>query len=180
MVPMMIGAALMTPLVAKFGAKNICFAGCLVMLAGGILVMFFPANPTMIAVGLVVKYLGASALAVNSFSMMGDTVEYSEWRFGVRPDGLTFSAITFGEKLGSAIGTVIVSSVMAAFGYVAQAASQSSSSILGMKIIFIYIPIVIAVVCTILMHFYDLDEKYDQIVEELQDRRTLNLEELPQ
>ncbi len=173
MVPMMVGALFMTPLVARFGARNTSLGGCVVMLIGAVIVMLFPENPVPLAVGLVVKALGASALAVNGFAMMGDTVEYSEWKFGVRPDGLTYSAITFGEKLGSAVGTVLVSSIMAAFGYTAQAATQSASSIFGMKVIFIYIPIAIAVICTVLLSFYDLDKKYDGIVADLKARSSV-------
>ncbi len=173
MAPMMVGAFLITPLVSKFGARNTCLGGCAIMLFGVIMSAFFATNPTMLGLSLIIKSLGASALAVNSFAMMGDTVEYSEWKFGIRPDGLTYSAITFGEKLGSAIGTVIVSSVMAAFGYVEQAEVQSVTAICGMKVIFIYIPMAIAVICTVLMGFYDLDKKYDQIVSELTERNSV-------
>lgn len=170
MAPMMVGALFMAPLVAHFGAKNTSLGGCILMLVGAVITCVFSTNPTILGLGLTIKALGSSALAVNGFSMMGDTVEYSEWKFGVRPDGLTFSAVTFGEKLGSAIGTVIVSGVMAAFGYVAQAIEQSGSAILGMKIVFIYIPIAIAIICIILMSFYDLDKKYDAILADLKKR----------
>ena len=170
MAPMMLGAIAVTFLVNKFGARNTCLGGCVMMLIGAVITMLFSTNPTMLGIGLVIKALGSSALAVNGFSMMGDTVEYSEWKFGVRPDGLTFSAVTFGEKLGSAIGTIIVSSIMAAFGYVEQAAVQSDSAILGMKVVFIYIPIAIAIACTVIMSFYDLDKKYDQIIADLNAR----------
>lgn len=170
MAPMAIGALCLTPLVKKFGARNVMVYGILVSVIGIVICVFAPANPVVLAVGLVIKGLGASALAVTGFAMMGDTVEYSEWKFHVRPDGMAYSAVTFGEKVGSALGTVIVSGVMAATGYVGKAATQSATALFGIKAVFLYVPLVLGILEFILMHFYDLDKKYDQIVSDLNAR----------
>lgn len=171
MASMAVGALLMTTFVKKFGARNTLLGGIVVMAAGVLICIVAPANPTLLAVGLVIKGLGSSAPAVCGFSMMADTVEYSEWKYHVRPDGMAYSAVTFGEKVGSALGTVIVSGVMAATGYVGQAEVQSATALFGIKAIFLYIPLVIAILMFIMMSFYDLDKKYDSIIADLEKRK---------
>jgi GPH family glycoside/pentoside/hexuronide:cation symporter len=170
MAPMAIGALCLTPLVKKFGARNVMVYGILISIIGVVICVFAPANPTVLAIGLTIKGLGGSALAVTGFAMMGDTVEYSEWKFNVRPDGMAYSAVTFGEKVGSALGTVIVSGIMALTGYVGKAATQSATALFGIKTVFLYVPLILGIVEFILMHFYDLDKKYDQIVADLDAR----------
>lgn len=171
MAPMAVGALFVTPLVSKFGARNVCFAGTILYTIGVAIIVFAPAAPMVIAIGLIIKGLGGAAIAVTGFAMMGDTVEYSEWKFGVRPDGLTYSAVTFGEKVGAALGTVIVSAIMAMTGYVEQSATQSDMALTGLKMVFIYVPLVLGIIEVILLSRYDLDKNYSQIVKELEERR---------
>ena len=171
MLPIMIGALGMAPLVSKFGGRNVCLVGSACSLTGCLIVMIHATSPVFLGVGLVVKNLGASALAVCGFSMMGDTVEYSDWKFHVRPDGLSYSAVTFGEKVGAALGTVIVSGLMASTGYIQKAEVQTDLALFGIKAIFLYIPIIISIISIVLMAFYDLDQKYDQILEDLKARQ---------
>lgn len=171
MAPMAFGALIVTPLVSKFGAWKVCFGGTIMYTIGVAVLFIAPASPVVIAVGLIIKGLGGAAIAVTGFAMMADTVEYSEWKFGVRPDGLTYSAVTFGEKVGAALGTVIVSGIMTATGYVGQAATQSSTALFGLKVIFIYVPLVMGIIEVILMSRYDLDKNYAQILKDLEERR---------
>ena len=169
--PMAIGSLFVAPFVAKLGARNVCLTGVGVSIVGMIIMLFGPTTPAVLAVGLVIRGLGLSFIAVCSFAMMGVTVEYSEWKFGVRPDGLTYSAVTFGEKVGSALGTVIVSGVMAATGYVQQQATQSATAIFGIKALFLYIPLLLGAIQLVFLLFYDLDKKYDTIVADLNARK---------
>lgn len=171
MLPIMLGALFMAPLVSRFGGRNVCLVGSAFSLLGCLIIMTDASSPLVLGLGLVVRSLGASALAVCGFSMMGDTVEYSDWKFKIRPDGLSYSAVTFGEKVGAALGTVIVSALMAATGYVQKAASQTDLALFGIKAIFLYIPIIISIVSIVLMYFYDLDKKYDQILADLKARK---------
>lgn len=171
MASMAVGALLMTAFVKKFGARNTLLGGIVVSVLGVLICIIASANPTLLAIGLVIKGLGSAAPAVCGFSMMADTVEYSEWKYHVRPDGMAYSAVTFGEKVGSALGTVIVTGIMALTGYVGKAHVQSATALFGIKAIFLYIPLIISIFMFILMHFYDLDQKYDEIVKDLEKRR---------
>ena len=103
--------------------------------------------------------------------MQADPVDYGEWKTGIRTDGLIFSASTFGEKVGSGLGALILSIVLAVGGYVSQASVQSAATITAIKVVFIYIPMILTIIGTIIISFYKLDSEYPKIMKELEERR---------
>lgn len=51
------------------------------------------------------------------FAMIGDTVEYEEWRSGIRAEGLVYAGPTFGQKMGGALGGMAVGWFLGFAGY---------------------------------------------------------------
>lgn len=85
----------------------------------------------------------------------------------MRIEGLVFSASSFGAKVGSGIGSALLGWILAAFGYVSSSAIQPALAITGIKVIFLYVPIVFFALMVLIMYFYDLDDKYDDIIAKL-------------
>ncbi|WP_245238250.1 MFS transporter [Paenibacillus etheri] len=42
--------------------------------------------------------MGTVPMAATGFSMLADTIEYGEWKTGMRTEGLVYSAGSFGSK----------------------------------------------------------------------------------
>lgn len=172
--PICAGIIVVTPLVKKYGKRNVSFAGSIISLAGCLVMALFSENWPVFFAGLLIKGCGSAPLAVASFAMLADTVEYGEWKFGVRSDGLAYSAEGFGEKVGSAVGGILVTSLMSIGGYVANQAVQTSGTIIAMKSVMSYIPIGTTIITLIILWNYDLDKKYPQIITELEARKKGN------
>jgi GPH family glycoside/pentoside/hexuronide:cation symporter len=74
-----------------------------------------------------VLLLHALAMAANGvhctlyWTLLADTVDFSEWSCGARPTGVMFSAGTSAQKLGVGIGAAIAGAALSANGYVANA-----------------------------------------------------------
>lgn len=168
--PILVGSLVVPFLMAKLSKRSVMILGNIIMLIGTILLALFPTDFTLVIVGLVIRGLGIAPGAVAGFAMLGDVADYGEWKTGIRSDGLIFSAATFGEKVGSGLGGLILGLVMAAGGYVAGAATQSATTLFAIKAVFAYIPILLAVISIILLFFYDLDKKLPQIVKDIQAR----------
>jgi len=152
------------PLVKSFGDGK---KGWLIV---AIIYGIAPTDITMIIVGLVIKGLGSAGFLVSAFAMLGDTVEYGQWKHGIRIEGLTFAAEGFAEKVGTGLGGAVLGAILGVGGYIGGQATQSASAILAMKVSFAYAPIVIAVFTAVLLYFYDLDKIYPKIVAELKER----------
>lgn len=71
----------------------------------------------------------ANAITITSaFAMIAQTVDYHEWLFGTRKEGLLSAGISLATKLGMAVGTAGIAYVLAASGYVPEAVSEVARS----------------------------------------------------
>jgi GPH family glycoside/pentoside/hexuronide:cation symporter len=102
--------------------------------------------------------------------MVSDTIEYGEWKTGIRIEGLTNSASSFGFKVGGGLGAAAIGWILAAGGYVGGAKIQSASAIFAVKSIYIYLPIIITVIQIGVLYLYKLDKEYPRILKELRER----------
>ncbi|MCR5605487.1 MAG: glycoside-pentoside-hexuronide (GPH):cation symporter, partial [Treponema sp.] len=169
--PMIVLIPLSKPLVARFGKRNMLAAGTLVMGLSRLFVWLVGSNLNLIFLGTFIFSIGC-ATAWTAAPMLWDTVEYGEWKTGVRQDGFIMSAQSFGQKVGTAIGTALVGWILAWFGYNGAAESQSHTAIIGITIDYIWLTVIFSALAVILLFaFYHLDSEYPKIVKELQERK---------
>ncbi len=129
----------------------------------------------MLALATVGEFF-AGMMPVLFFSMMGDTVDYSEWKNHRRATGLIFSAGTFINKTGHGFAGAMVLIVLAMYGYDAKVESTITDSIPGMILLMTGIPVVIGIIGVIFTLLYPLgDNKMKQIENDLIARRAGSL-----
>lgn len=102
------------------------------------------------------------------FAIVGDVVDYSEWKDGIREEGLTYSVTSFGQKIGTGLGTAALGWILAAGNYNGTAAVQPDSAIFAIKSLFLYLPLAITVVVLIIWYlFMGIDKVYPTVRKEL-------------
>ena len=121
--PMFLFMPFITKIVKKFGKKEASVVGTLVSLAGGLIMLVFPMVPKSVAlivymIGLVVFGVGMGVYTCVSWAMMGDAIDYNEWKFGTREEGTVYSLHSFFRKLAQGVGPSVVLLLMGALGYV--------------------------------------------------------------
>ena len=100
------------------------------------------------------------------WAMAPDTVEYAEWKTGIRAEGITFSAFTFVLKLETAIGGLLGGLWLSSAGYVPNV-EQSPETLKAILYMIALAPIITGIIGIILLKFYNLDTTtYNQIVDE--------------
>lgn len=173
--PTILGMFIIAPFIKKLGNRNTALAGTVIQIIGGVIMLFDPTNVTSLVVGMCIRSLGYTALVATSFSMLGDTVEYGEWKTGMRTEGLIFSAASVGNKFGSSIGAALIGWILGAAGYIAGGgATQSSEVVSSIKFMYIHLPIGVSVVSLILLLFFNLEKKRPKIIAELEALRIEN------
>lgn len=168
-----VGIAATGLLVQKFGKRRLYMG---LMAVGAVLMMlFYFVGPEQIGLIFVLHILTSLILGPNAplvWAMYADTADYSEWKTGRRSTGLVFSAATFAQKAGGALGGWITGYLLAFFGYEANTA-QSSDSIFGIVLLMSLIPAGFCALAAGVVWFYKLDDQFMLKIErELSSRRS--------
>lgn len=169
--PMLVLIPLSKSVTAKIGMRNGLIAGLLIMTLGRIVVGFGGSS------SLAAIYIGSFIFAVGcstqwcAYPLLCNTVEYGEWKNGYRQEGLIMSANSFGSKCGSALGTAFCGWILEWTGYKGEAAVQTASALNGISIVYVYLPIILNVICIIILSFYKLEKEYPAVIAELRKRR---------
>jgi GPH family glycoside/pentoside/hexuronide:cation symporter len=107
-----------------------------------------------------------------TFSMYADCADYNEWKTGRRATAMTFAAATFSQKLGGALASFVIASVLAGLGYVANQA-QTGASQTGIVLLISVVPGALALLAAVIMCFYNLtDTRLSEIQAALAERKS--------
>ncbi|MBQ8830422.1 MAG: MFS transporter [Oscillospiraceae bacterium] len=120
--PMFIFMPFVKKIVHKFGKKEASVAGTIVSMIGGVIMLIFPMVDRSVALlvymaGLIVFGIGMGIYTCVSWAMMGDAIDYNEWKFGTREEGTVYSLHSFFRKLAQGVGPSVVLLIMGALGY---------------------------------------------------------------
>jgi Na+/melibiose symporter-like transporter len=129
-------------------------------------------NNFMLLTGTVIGAIGLGLPVGLLFALIADTVDYGEWKSGVRAQGLLASTASgIAIKLGSGLGGAIPAWLLASGGYVANQ-TQIPSALHMIELSFIWIPIALCLLSIlILVTMYKWEKPHDEIVAELEIRR---------
>lgn len=161
--PMLVGIPMMPALYKKFGKRNVMLVGALVSAAGCALQLISPANLTMYIAFSIIRGFGSIMFSASIFTLASDIVEFSEWKHGIRTEGLVTSVNSFGMKVGTGVGAGLVGWVLALGGYNPAAEMQSLSSLQSMIALQLVIPMVFSLLLAVLLIFWDIDKFRPQI-----------------
>ena len=120
--PMFFFMPFIKKIVDKYGKKEASVAGTLLSLLGGAVMLVFPVVPYDMALivyvlGLVMFGIGMGIYTCVSWAMMGDAIDYNEWKFGTREEGTVYSLHSFFRKLAQGVGPAAVLLIMGWLGY---------------------------------------------------------------
>ena len=115
--PMFIFMPFATKLVKKHGKKEVASIGSIAGLVGGGILCIFPLCPMNLQlivymIGLVFFGLGMGFYNCVSWAMMGDAIDYQEWKTGKREEGVVYSLHSFFRKLAQGVGPAAVIAIM--------------------------------------------------------------------
>lgn len=179
----MFGAMLLMPLLfRKFNYKQIIIFTSLLGAAASVIVWFLGYERFWLCVPFfVISCIPLGAINVCSFAMIGDCLDYMEWKTGARLTGLGSAIQSFVTKFGNAISTsfIIVMYMIVDLNVADINASVTAHPLemtdavrTGMFSLISIIPAVSLLLCTVPLFFYDLvGEKKDRITKELAEQR---------
>lgn len=164
---------LCAPLIRKYGKRNVALAGAIIALAGHLLFFTNPMNFAWMAMSCVVRAVGLAPLNAAVFGMIGDVVEFGQWKTHIRQESLIFAGGSIGTKVGSGVASAAMTGFLSMAGYISSSTGtvEQPQQALDM-IVNIYKagPLIVATLAVITLFLYKLDKKYPAIMEELTKR----------
>lgn len=154
----------------KFGKHMTYMIGLVGMGLGFLGTGFAGTNVALLVVFNALKGVGLGAAGGMAFGMVADTLEYGEWKDGVKAVGMGNAAISAAQKLGLGIGQVVLGFILDAGGYDGSLAVQSDSAKNAISIIYNWLPVGLIVVTFFIMLTYKLDKELPKIQKELEER----------
>lgn len=169
----------------RFSSKRIVIYCGLINAAVGAVIFAlgsgFYTNPKVIVPllalqGIFTSFTSAIGSVVPT-KMIGDTVDYMEWKTGERNEGITFSFLTFIAKLTGSFSTAIATTIMPIIGLQSindewQLVESGVNTRFWLWALITIIPPVLNLLSLVPYAFYDLTgKKLETIQEEISERR---------
>ena len=130
MIPIVIFTPLARKMVTKYGKKELSLVGSICYVAGAAVLLLAPLgiipvadgstglDLVMYVVAQLIMALGMGIYSTVSWAMMGDAIDYNEWKTGKREEGVVYSLHSFFRKLAQGIGPAVALTIMQGMGYV--------------------------------------------------------------
>ena len=135
----------------------------------------------IILIFLFLNSLSGGMIGIIPPILIGDSIEWMEYKTYQRNEGVAFSIKTFMTKVTSALQSLLTTAALLAVHYVkppegVDFVKQSAETIRGLWAWYTIIPVLLSLLSLIPLVFYDLKgEKLDMVHSELQKRREENL-----
>lgn len=160
-IPIILGLVFTPALVAKFnGMYKLNFMGYTLGTAGrmGVVIAGYLGSVPLMLVFSAVAAVGMSPLQGDMNALIATCSEYTYLTKGKRVDGTMYSCTSLGTKLGGGLGTAIAGWLLAFSGYDGTAAVQSASCINMLHIMYLWIPMFINLLITIILFRLDVEK----------------------
>ena len=179
MIPIICFTPLARKMVTKFGKKELASFGALCSVFACVLMLVLPITPdgkglVIYIVCQLINSLGLGIYSTVSWGMMGDAIDYNEWKNGTREEGTVYALHSFFRKLAQGLGPSLALVIMVALGYVgANGSDQTAQVALNMRYLVAALYLFSAIMEFVgLALIYNLDKKtLAQMNEELEARK---------
>ena len=133
MIPIVVFTPLARKMVVKYGKKELAVVGAIASIIGGL--GMFIITPDNTGLDLIIYILcqlvyslGLGIYSTVSWAMMGDAIDYNEWKTGTREEGTVYSLHSFFRKLAQGVGPAVALVIMNGLGYVNNAIDPATGA----------------------------------------------------
>jgi GPH family glycoside/pentoside/hexuronide:cation symporter len=98
-------------------------------------------DPVVNAVLLGFIACGNAAYLMLIWAMLPDTVEYTQWKSGMRHDGKVFGVASFSRQLALGANGFLLGALLTVVGYAEKSKVQTPEAVEGLKLIMTFVPL---------------------------------------
>ena len=132
----------------------------------GVMVAGFAGNLPLMLAFTAVSTIGIAPLQGDLNALIACCSEHTTLKTGYRLEGMMYSCSSLGIKLGGAFGTAICGWLLAAAGYVENAAVQTASTVNMLHFLYLWMPIILNAAVGFLLVFLRVEKANKELMEE--------------
>lgn len=152
--------------------RQLIIIGAVVMLCAQIAFVFSPTgNVTALLVTGLIKGIGFGFPMGMINSLIAETIDYGEWKTGVRTPSVLMSGGSVAGKIGQGALTSLFGVFLTVVGYDGLREVQSAGTIAGIDAFFKFGPLAVIIVIIVLAWFFRVEDTKEQVQKELVARR---------
>ena len=159
--------------VTRHIGKRVAWLVGLAIAFAGLVGLFFSTSRdvNVLYAFLIIYGIGSASIGINYWSIVPDTVEYGEWRTGVRAEAFVFGFVTLMQKVALGVSIAFVGVYLDWIGYQANQA-QTPETLAGLKVLITLVAASGLIVSALAMYFYRLDAPtHGRLVREIAARK---------
>ena len=143
--------------VSKKFAYNL---GMGIMAASSAALFFFGGRSIPVTLAIfAVAGIGMATNYLSPWAMIPDTVEYSQWKTGLRREGIIYGCYFFTFKFSSALAGFLAGNTLALTGYIANR-PQTDGALLGIRTVLTLVPTAFIIVGIILVSLFPITAEF--------------------
>jgi glycoside/pentoside/hexuronide:cation symporter, GPH family len=164
----MVAMPLWVFLSSRWGKKKVLMTGTGFLAFMLLLLLAVPKGATGAVFAIFVGAgVGMASLYLCPWSMIPDTVEYSQWKTGMRREGILYGFFNFAFKFAAAFSGVSAGFGLDLIGYLPNTVQQESA-LSGILMLMTVVPVVFIVTGIVIIGFYPIDTAmHRRMVEEI-------------
>lgn len=157
--------------VRRFGKLPVYLAGLMIWICGDLLNYVYGGNVFNYILFTSLALWGSAFVNSLNWAFISDTVEYGEWKTGIRTEGLIYCSLTFCRKCSAALAGLIPGLVLAWSGYIPNSMQNTETKNSIANLMFIYPATALFCATVLMLFFYPLtDTRYQKIIRDLEQR----------
>jgi GPH family glycoside/pentoside/hexuronide:cation symporter len=161
-------------IIGKWGYRPPLVVGLGLTAVMSVLQFFVGRNlPVVIVLGAIGS-LSFTVLGAAGVAMLADALEYGDWKFDRRLEGIGTAAYSFSSKAGPAVGGLAVTAILAIGGLntgLKLGGVQTEGALMAIRLCMFIIPAILTFLQIILLFLYPLSrDQYAEIVKDLETR----------
>lgn len=160
-------------LVGRFGKQKAFQIGMAAAVTAHLSLLLTPTSSLISVCGaLALGSVGSMLSLTVMWALESDTVEYGEWRTGVRIEGMNYSFFSLTRKCGQALGGSIPAFLLAGSNYVPNLTTQAPGVLRVITQGIALVPAIAFASAFMIMRFYPLsDRRFLELIREIKTRR---------
>ena len=133
----------------------------MVWLLIGFLAFYFYPTQSLSELLIILAFLGFGngATGVLFWSMLPDTIEYGEWKTGIRTESSLYGFMTFAQKGAIGISALLLGIILTNIGFIPNE-TQSQETLDSLKMVMSWVPISGVILSLVMVIFYPINKSF--------------------